>query len=84
MTGLRAMLSANPADPANPLFSGTIGSMPERTFAHLKRFSGLDLQGVAPSLPNGCRRHSFSSVAGQATSSLPSFTLTSSVPLPSG
>ena len=44
MPALRAMPSANPTDPANPLVSGATGSMPERTFAHLERFSGLDLQ----------------------------------------
>jgi len=44
MPALRAMPRANPTDPANPLIPDTTGSMSERTFAHLERFSGLDLQ----------------------------------------
>ena len=44
MPALRAMSRANPTDSANPLISGATGSMSERTFAHLERFSGLDLQ----------------------------------------
>jgi len=46
MPALRAMPRANPTDPANSLISGETGSMSERTFAHLERFSGLDLQGA--------------------------------------
>jgi hypothetical protein len=42
---LRAMPRANPTDPANPLISGATGSMSERTFRHLERFSGLNLHG---------------------------------------
>ncbi len=44
MPALRAMPRANPTDPANPLISGATASMSERTYAHLERFSGLDLQ----------------------------------------
>ena len=44
MPALRAMPGANRTGPANPLISGATGSMSGRTFAHLKRFSGLDLQ----------------------------------------
>ena len=44
MPALRAMPRANPTGLGNPLISGATGSMSERTFAHLERFSGLDLQ----------------------------------------
>jgi len=44
MPALRAIPRANPTGLGNPLISGATGSMPERTFAHLERFSGLDLQ----------------------------------------
>ena len=40
----RAMPRANPTKAANPLISGATGIMAERTFAHLERFSRLDLQ----------------------------------------
>ena len=54
---LRAMPRANPTDTAKPLIFGATGSMSERTFAHLERFSGVYLQRPvavnAATVPNG-------------------------------
>ncbi len=52
---IRRRAGRNPAvDVANPLISGATGSMPDRTFAHLERFSGLYLQRAVAANAAAC------------------------------